>query len=61
MEKIASQNKKIIVSVHYVEEQFKTTLQLNPVKRLKEIYPLVAVRVKVRNFWSFQAHFDLGN
>ena len=47
MEKIAKQNKKIIVSVSSTEEQFKTTLQLDPAMKVKDIYPLIAVRVKV--------------
>jgi len=50
MERIATQNKKILVKVVYVEEKFQTTLQMDPAFKIKDIYPKIAVKVKVSNF-----------
>ena len=47
MEEIATKNKKILVKVVYVQEKFQTNLQMDPALKIKDIYPKIAVKVKV--------------
>lgn len=45
--KIAENSKTIVVTIHYVEQNFKTTKTVDPSKKIKHLYPLISLRVKV--------------
>lgn len=48
MKSIAHQKNKILVRIHSIDEKFKTTLQIDQGKKIKDLYPLIGVKVKVK-------------